>query len=118
MRLTLLLILCIINIVITVPVGITLSSSKTMANIIKTAQESLPLIGNTSSGSYLKSRHAENIGDFASAASFTAQLLSTNPQIKGITRRGHILMISSGRINEAAKFAEIIVRKHDISVYY
>ena len=113
MRLTLLLILCIINIVITVPVGIALSSSKTMANIIKTAQESLPLIGNTSYGSYLKSRHAENIGDFASAASFTAQLLSANPQIKGITRRGHILMISSGRINEAAEFAEIIVRNSD-----
>ena len=109
MRLNLLVIHCIINIVISASAMILVSSTEAIANIENFSQEKVSLIGSTPYGSYLKSRHAENIGDFSSAASFTAQLLSTNPQIKGIIRRGQILMISSGRINEAAEFAKIII---------
>ena len=113
MRVKFITILCIINIAISSYIMNFVFSTEAIANIENIAQEEISHIGSTSYGSYLKSRHAENIGDFTSAASFTAQLLSTNPEIKGITRRGQILMISSGRIDEAAKFAEIIIRNNE-----
>lgn len=70
-------------------------------------------VGETVYGRFLASRHAESVGDFAAAASFAAQLLVENPDLKDIARRGHLLMASAGRIAEAAELAEQVVAKNE-----
>ena len=62
-------------------------------------------------GSFLASRYAESIGDFTSAASYITQLLDQKPNLKGVTQRGHLILIRSGRIREAAILAARIVSK-------
>lgn len=66
-------------------------------------------VGETVFGKFLASRYAESVGDFAAAASFAAQLMAENPDLKDIARRGHMLMASAGRIAEAAELAEQVV---------
>ena len=70
-------------------------------------------VGETIFGKYLASRHAESVGDFAAAASFAAQVLAENPDLKDIARRGHLLMASAGRIVEAAELAERVVAENE-----
>jgi len=70
-------------------------------------------IGTTVYGKFLASRHAESVGDFGAAASFAAQVLAANPDLKDLARRGHILMASAGRIAEAAKLAERVVAENE-----
>jgi tetratricopeptide (TPR) repeat protein len=70
-------------------------------------------VGETVYGKYLASRHAESVGDFAAAASFAAEVLAANPDLKDIARRGHLLMASAGRIAEAAELAEQVVAENE-----
>lgn len=70
-------------------------------------------VGETVYGKYLASRYAESVGDFAAAASFAAQVLAENPDLKDIARRGHLLMASAGRIAEAAELAEQVVAENE-----
>lgn len=70
-------------------------------------------VGETVYGKFLASRHAESVGDFAAAASFAAQVLAQNPDLKDIARRGHLLMASAGRIAEAAELAEQVVAENE-----
>ena len=89
------------------------ASSRTEAPVVEQPDlTGTPMqVGETVSGRYLASRHAESVGDFAAAASFTARLLTESPDIKDIARRGHLLMVSAGRIAEAAALAEQVVAK-------
>lgn len=70
-------------------------------------------VGETVFGKFLASRHAESVGDFGAAASFTAQVLAESPDLKDIARRGHLLMASAGRIPEAAQLAEQVVAENE-----
>ncbi|MDH3738922.1 MAG: tetratricopeptide repeat protein [Alphaproteobacteria bacterium] len=70
-------------------------------------------VGETVFGKFLASRHAESVGDFEAAASFTAQLLAESPDLKDIARRGHLLMAGAGRIAEAAELAEQVVAENE-----
>jgi len=70
-------------------------------------------VGATVYGKFLASRHAESVGDFAAAASFAAQVMAENPDVKDIARRGHLLMASAGRIAEAAELAEKVVAENE-----
>jgi len=70
-------------------------------------------VGETVYGKFLASRHAESVGDFAAAASFAAEVLAGNPDLKDIARRGHLLMASAGRIAEAAELAEQVVAENE-----
>lgn len=70
-------------------------------------------VGETVYGKFLASRHAESVGDFAAAASFAAEVLAQNPDLKDIARRGHLLMASAGRIAEAAELAEQVVAENE-----
>ncbi|MFB3103170.1 MAG: hypothetical protein ACE1ZV_07870, partial [Alphaproteobacteria bacterium] len=70
-------------------------------------------VGETVFGKFLASRYAESVGDFAAAASFAAQLMAENPDLKDIARRGHMLMASAGRISEAAELAERVVADNE-----
>ena len=58
-------ILCIINIAISSYIMNFVFSTEAIANIENIAQEEISHIGSTSYGSYLKSRHDENIGDLS-----------------------------------------------------
>ncbi len=70
-------------------------------------------IGETVFGKFLASRHAESVGDFAAAASYAARVLAEQPDLKNFARRGHILMASAGRIEEAAELAERLVAENE-----
>ena len=70
-------------------------------------------VGATVYGKFLASRHAESVGDFAAAASFAAEVLAENPELKDIARRGHLLMASVGRIEEAAELAEQVIAENE-----
>lgn len=72
-------------------------------------------VGATVFGKFLASRHAEAVGDYAAAASLTAQVLAKEPDLEGLARRGQILMASAGRIPEAAELAKKVVAEteHD-----
>lgn len=70
-------------------------------------------VGETVFGKFLASRHAESVGDFAAAASFATQLLAEDPELKDIARRGHLLLATAGRIDEAAELAEQVVAENE-----
>ncbi len=70
-------------------------------------------VGETVYGKFLASRHAETVGDFAAAASYTAQVLAENPDLDNIAQRGHLLMASAGRIAEAAELAERVIAENE-----
>ncbi|MCZ6861400.1 MAG: tetratricopeptide repeat protein [Alphaproteobacteria bacterium] len=70
-------------------------------------------VGETVFGKFLALRHAESVRDFAAAATFTAQVLAENPDLKDIAQRGHLSMASAGRIAEAAVLAERVVAENE-----
>ncbi len=63
----------------------------------------------TPSGSYLAGRHAERRRDVGAAARFLTDALAADPENWSLKRRTFLLMVSDGRVEEAAELARQIV---------
>lgn len=68
-------------------------------------------IPTTTTGAYLAARHAERIRDVGSAARFTADVLSRDPQNFELQVRAHALLLADGRFEEAVAMARRILQQ-------
>ncbi len=66
-------------------------------------------VGGSTFGKYLAARHAEVLGDYATAADLLADVVREVPEHENILRRVHLLMATEGRIASAREYASQIV---------
>lgn len=65
--------------------------------------------GENVAGKFLAGRHAESVGDYASAVEWMRDVLDANPGDEKLLVRNHLLLISTGRVDEAIALAARIV---------
>ncbi len=71
--------------------------------------------GDSISGKYLASRHAERTGNLSIAADLLLEILELEPQNSRALARAHILLIAEGRFDEATILAETMLAEEGSS---
>ncbi len=66
----------------------------------------------TLSGTYLSGRHAQAERDMSSATRFFAKALDMDPDAPGLLRRTFTILISEGRMKQAAKMTSQVLQKN------
>ena len=66
-------------------------------------------VGGSAFGKYLVARHAEVLGDYATAAEMLAEVVREVPDQESMLRRVHLLMATEGRIASAREYAARII---------
>lgn len=69
--------------------------------------------GDSISGKYLASRHAERTGNLSVAADLLLEILELEPENRRVAARAHFLLIAEGRFDEAAVLAETLLADAD-----
>ena len=66
-------------------------------------------------GSYLAGRHAEAVNDLQAAADYMTEALKRDPDSQSLRRRTFLLLLSGGRIEEAAALASRLIENNSKS---
>ncbi|MCZ6605578.1 MAG: tetratricopeptide repeat protein, partial [Alphaproteobacteria bacterium] len=73
--------------------------------------------GDTVSGKYLASRHAERMSNFGVAADLLLDVLESQPDNSGLAVRAHVLLVSEGRFDEAQELAARVLEDNDTNAF-